>query len=88
MKIPEYISIEIRRENEIARNKYGHFNSTHEALAVLEEEVQEFKNHVQSKTNKFNEDEKKYQMQKELMQVAAIAIRAAVELKENKIKHV
>ena len=40
--ILEDLMNEIIEEWEQAENKYGHFNSTHEAFAVLQEEVNEF----------------------------------------------
>lgn len=82
------IDNEIRREVKNALEKYGHFNSTHESYAVLQEEVNEFWELVQRKTTTVNKEGKRGQMVKELTQVAAIAIRTIIELKEDKIKFV
>ena len=88
----------IANEIQTAKEKYGHFNSTHEVYGVLIEEVQEFfqevqiKNSDQSifKSHEINEDmqTKKKNMIHELNQIAAIALRAADELKNNEIKWV
>ena len=74
----------IKEELEKARAKYGPFNSTHEAYAVLQEEVNEFWELVQ----KNNMDHKEVFMFDELKQVAAIAIRIMEELQEGEIKWV
>lgn len=81
----------IKEEAETAQNKYGHFNSTHEAYGVLKEEVEEFWQVVKEKNKKGNDTttealSKKRKMIHELTQVAAIAIRTIEELENNKIK--
>jgi len=81
------------QEKEEALDKYGHFNSTHEAYAVLQEEVDEFWDLVK-KPNYDNfqftgsREHKKQQMINELTQVAAIAQRAIEELTNDEIKWV
>ena len=74
----------IKEELESAREKYGPFNSTHEAYAVLQEEVNEFWELVQ-KNNMVYKD---LLMVDELKQVAAIAIRIIEELENKEIKWV
>ena len=74
----------IKEELEKARAKYGPFNSTHEAYAVLQEEVNEFWDLVQ----KNGHEHKEVFMFDELKQVAAIAIRIMEELQEGEIKWV
>lgn len=63
---------------ELSRNlkKYDQFNSSHEAYGVLKEEVKEFEDHVF--TNQKNRDVAA--MRTELLQVAAVALRHAIEL--------
>ena len=85
MKNLEIIAIEIQT----AKEKYGHFNSTHEVYGVLKEEVDEFFEAVKT-GNYLNEDEEKWvkvdRMKTELTQIAAIALRAIDELEHSKIK--
>ncbi len=82
---------EIETELKEAQVKYGYFNSTHEVYAVLKEEVEEFWDVVKEK-NLSGADKtpeglsKKEGMVKELIQVAAIAIRAIDELENNEIR--
>jgi len=71
----------ILKESETSKEKYGHFNSTHEVYGVLIEEVEEFLELVKSK-----EPGRSEKMQHELVQIAAVAIRAAGELKNDEIK--
>ena len=80
----------IINEAEQAKKTYGSFNSTHEMYAVLKEEVDEFWDVVKKNT------ERNYGMAKfkvpdltaELIQIAAIAIRAINELETSKTKHI
>lgn len=65
-----------RCEAETAMNKWPMFNSAHEGFAVLAEEVDELWDHV--KTNKSKRDLSA--MRKEAIQVAATALRFAVEI--------
>ncbi len=88
----------VANEIQTAREKYGPFNSTHEVYGVLIEEVQEFFELVRLKTlsNKpsdpfesyANEMGKSPDMIKELIQIAAIALRAIDELENGTIKWV
>ncbi len=87
----------IQKEIKQAEEKYGSFNSTHEAYGVLKEEVEEFWELVKNKKQRIKvsgECRKVYFFSKsdlmisELIQIAAVAIRTAKELEENKIKHV
>jgi len=66
-----------------ASYNYGPFHSTHEAYAVLLEEVQEFWELVMMKDGKASKED----MIKELIQIAAVANRTAIELSKDKIKH-
>ena len=75
----------IKEEQQDAVNKYGHYNSTHEAYAVLQEEVEEFWELVrQSK----QDGKLKSKMINELTQIAAVAKRTISELEKNQIKWV
>jgi hypothetical protein len=81
----------ILNEIETAKAKYDVFNSTHEAYAVLKEEIEEFWELVKQKNKKGSDKstealEKKQQMIHELTQIAAIAQRAIDELKKDEIK--
>jgi hypothetical protein len=60
----------LRVEMKRGHDKFGDFNSTHELYAVLQEEVDEFWDSVKS-----NDPDPM-----ELLQVAAVALRGAVEL--------
>lgn len=75
---------QIKKEAEKACRKFGHFNSTHELYGVLIEEVDEFYELVRQKPN----PEKAQRMIEELTQVAAVAYRGILELKNHQIKHV
>lgn len=59
-----------------ARSKWPKFNSAHEGLAVLLEEVDELKEHVWTNQKRRNVEE----MKREAIQVAAMAIRFAEEV--------
>lgn len=62
----------IKKEMQTAQEKYGHFNSSHEAYAVLKEEVDEF--WVLVKHNKKGYTKKHFadMMISELIQIAAV----------------
>lgn len=59
-----------------AREKWPTFNSAHEGLGVLLEEVKELKDHVFTK----QKDRDLHAMRKEAIQVAAVALRFAAEM--------
>lgn len=79
-------------ENEVkqAREKYGAFNSTHEGYAVLKEEVEELWDVIKQNTERrYGTSEWKTKaLIPELIQIAAVAQRMAIELSNNEIKHV
>jgi hypothetical protein len=79
-------------EDEIssARVKYGAFNSTHEAYAVLLEEVEELWEVVKTNTERHygTPEWKSKALIPELIQISAVAKRIALELSNNEIKHV
>lgn len=85
MKLTD-LNIKVHIESEVsnAKRTYGHFNSTHEVYGVLIEEVEEFWAEVKKKPDDTNVTS----MIKELIQIAAIAQRAANELNNNQINHV
>lgn len=62
-------------EVETATSKYPPMNSAHEGYAVLDEEVDELWDHVKVKQGKRDVDA----MRKEAIQIAAMAIRFAVD---------
>lgn len=70
------ISRDSYEEAEKAMNNWPAFNSAHEAFAVLAEEVDELWDHV--KTNQKKRDIEA--MKKECIQVAAMALRFALEI--------
>lgn len=70
------IAYEATTEVMMAMEKWGAFNSAHEAFAVLKEEVDELWDHV--KVNQKRRD--LGAMRKEAIQVAAMAIRFALEV--------
>jgi hypothetical protein len=88
----------LANEIQTAREKYGPFNSTHEVYGVLIEEVEEFFDLVRTKTlntksgdpfeNHAVEMGKIPDMTSELLQIAAIALRAIDELEHDQIKWV
>lgn len=59
-------------ESEAAAAKYGEFTSTHEAYGVLAEEVAELLDAIRSN--------KRFAIQREAIQVAAVALRFAQEI--------
>jgi hypothetical protein len=71
------ISLEIDREIKRAVAKHGPLRSAHEAFGVLLEEVDEFWEEVRKRTRQRN----KRNTRKELIQIAAIAIRTIQDLK-------
>lgn len=73
---PRGIVKEIEAEAAQGREKWGEFNSAHEGYAVLLEEVDELKEHVWEKQSLRN----LVAMRKEAVQVAAMAIRFALEV--------
>lgn len=78
-EIEEEVSATIyamREELERAMKRFPAFNSAHEGFAVLLEEVDELKKHVWQRQHARSLDE----MRKEAVQVAAMAIRFAVEV--------
>lgn len=85
----------LANEIQTAKDKYGCFNSTHEVYGVLIEEVEEFFEVVKEKPIHKNEfmapektDSKQKRMKAELLQIAAISLRAIDELEHNQIKWV
>ena len=74
---------DIQKEADQAGEKYGPFNSTHEAAAVLREEFEEFWELVKMSKQ---DGEKSAHMIHELKQIAAVAYRTAKEIEENKIR--
>lgn len=66
----------VHAELKQAQNNWPVFNSAHEAFGVLSEEVDELWDHV--KTNQRKRD--LVAMQKEAVQVAAMALRFAIEV--------
>jgi hypothetical protein len=91
----------LANEIQTAREKYGPFNSTHEVYGVLIEEVEEFFDLVKirnyspdmfdgkaKKELQESLDNKKRNMIHELMQIAAISLRAIDELEHDQIKWV
>lgn len=70
--ILEHIDAEART----AQSEYGDFTSLHEALAVLEEEVAEFREWVhKSRINRFADS-----IAAELHQISAVAYRIAAQI--------
>lgn len=68
---------EVLRELAAASAKYPPLNSYHEAWAVITEEVDEFWDHVKAKPERRTH----FDAARELTQVAAMAVRAIVDLK-------
>ena len=91
MKTIEKVSLEIQT----AKEKYGPFHSTHGVYGVLAEEIQEFFDVVKEKPIHQNEfmasektESKANRMIQELIQIAAISLRAIDELEHDQIKWV
>ena len=78
----------ITAETNKAQSKYGNFNSTHEAYAVLLEEVNEFWDLVQGVISFSDTEWKADRMKSELTQVASIATRIIEQLEDDQIKWV
>lgn len=70
-----FIFRSIEDEIETARKNYEDFNSAHEGYSILLEEVDELWDHVKVKQKKRNINA----MRKEAIQVAAMAIRFALD---------
>lgn len=73
------------KEAKDARDKYGPFNSSHEAYAVLKEEIDEAWDIIKKKTKTTND---KLDLRIELIQVAAVALRFATEIKHDEINYI
>lgn len=77
-----------------AKEKYGPFNSTHEAAAVLREEFEEFWDVVKLPTRQKSDtlfdsyEKKKQKMIAELRQIAAVSMRTISELENDEIRWV
>jgi len=84
------INQQIEDEISSARVKYGAFNSTHEAYAVLLEEVEELWDIVKKNTERTygTAEWKTKALLPELIQISAVAKRIAIELSNHEIKHV
>lgn len=67
---------QVYREVSDAQDKWPAFNSAHEGFGVLLEEVEELKAHVWTNQKKRDLEA----MRKEAIQVAAMAVRFAVEI--------
>jgi hypothetical protein len=80
----------IEHEKRQAYKIYGHFHSTHEAYAVLLEEVDELWDIVKNNTDRVygNREVKAKNMINELVQIAAISLRMIEELENDEIKFV
>lgn len=70
------VLIEVKEELERARAHHGSMASAHEAYAVILEELDEFKQHVWTKQSKRD----LAAMRAELIQLAAMAVRAVEDL--------
>lgn len=75
----DYILLEVRRELLTAMKQNAPLNSSHEAYAVIREELDEFWDEVKKKRSERDPE----LMKKELIQVAAMAIRAIHDVKPN-----
>ncbi len=74
-------AIEAHGEAERARETWPRYHSAHEALGVLLEEVDEFQRCVFQKP----QHRDLVAMRKELIQIAAVALRAAVEVCDEEV---
>ncbi len=75
----------IEEEKQEAVEKYGHFNSSHEAYAVLKEEVEELWDLVKASKQ---DGKLREEMINELTQISAVAQRTISELENYQIKWV
>jgi len=75
-QVASHILKEVEEEVVRARSLWPAFNSAHEAYAVLLEEVDELKAHVWTNQKKRDLEE----MRKEAIQVAAMAVRFALDI--------
>jgi vacuolar-type H+-ATPase catalytic subunit A/Vma1 len=63
---------EVYKEVRVAQRKHSPFNSSHESYAVIKEELEEYWEEVKKKSG----DRDRENMRKELLQIAASAIKA------------
>lgn len=68
---------DVEREVFDAITRYPAFNSLHEAYAVIKEEVDEFWDEVKAKPAV--REQRKAEIRKELIQIAAMAVRTIVD---------
>jgi hypothetical protein len=81
IKFQEQVKKEIEDELASIPEKYRKpFNSTHEGLAIIQEEFEELKEEVFWGEKKFYQDEQLSRMRKEAVQTAAMCIRFIQEL--------
>jgi hypothetical protein len=78
----DVIMLDIRKELDRAMETYEHMHSGHEAYAVILEELDEYKEEVWKKPNKRNQQ----QMYNELIQTAAMCVRAIHDTVETKTR--
>lgn len=67
---------EVRKELLRSQGLHSPMNSAHEALAVIEEEIDEFKKEVYKKREQRDKDK----MREELVQTAAMCMRSILDL--------
>ena len=65
----------IKKELELARNKFPKFNTEHEGIAVIREEYLELEQEVFKKQSEYNID----QIKKEAIQLGAMAMRFLID---------
>jgi NTP pyrophosphatase (non-canonical NTP hydrolase) len=70
----QLIAIEVLKELRDAMKKFDRFNSAHEGFAVIQEEIDELWDEVKKRTKS------KGRMREEAIQIAAMAIRFAVDI--------
>lgn len=89
---------DVVRELDRATQKFGPFNSTHEGLAVIEEEFEEFKAEVfhgptkwvlpigtdASNYSALKDEQRTIRMREEAVQVAAMAVRFILDVCDGK----